>query len=55
MGEAGSGQLAKMVNQICIAGLIQSLAEGIKFGQEAKLDMEKVLNVAMCHTCITHT
>ena len=45
IGEAGSGQLAKMVNQICIAGLIQSLAEGIKFGQEAKLDMEKVLNV----------
>jgi 3-hydroxyisobutyrate dehydrogenase-like beta-hydroxyacid dehydrogenase len=45
IGEAGTGQLAKMVNQICIAGLIQSLAEGIKFGQEAKLDMEKVLNV----------
>ena len=45
IGPSGSGQIAKMVNQICIAGLIQSLAEGIKFGQEAKLDMEKVLNV----------
>jgi 3-hydroxyisobutyrate dehydrogenase and related beta-hydroxyacid dehydrogenases len=45
LGEAGSGQLAKMVNQICIAGLVQGLSEGIAFGQAAGLDMLKVLNV----------
>ena len=45
MGESGAGQLAKMVNQICIAGLIQGLAEGIAFGQKAGLDMEQVLEV----------
>ena len=44
MGETGSGQLAKMVNQICIAGLVQGLSEAIAFGQIAGLDMEKVLN-----------
>jgi 3-hydroxyisobutyrate dehydrogenase-like beta-hydroxyacid dehydrogenase len=43
MGEAGSGQLTKMVNQICVAGLIQALAEGINFGQKAGLDMNKVM------------
>ena len=43
MGEIGSGQLTKMVNQICVAGLIQALAEGMHFGQQAGLDMEKVM------------
>jgi 3-hydroxyisobutyrate dehydrogenase-like beta-hydroxyacid dehydrogenase len=44
MGETGSGQLAKMVNQICIAGLVQGLSEAIAFGQIAGLDMDKVLH-----------
>ena len=45
IGEVGSGQLAKMVNQICIAGLVQGLSEGINFGVNANLDMKKVLDV----------
>tara|TARA_A100001011_G_C14290519_1_gene835966 strand:- start:41 stop:973 length:933 start_codon:yes stop_codon:yes gene_type:complete len=45
IGKSGSGQLAKMVNQICIAGLIQGLAEGINFGKMAGLDMSKVVDV----------
>lgn len=45
LGDSGAGQLAKMVNQICIAGLVQALSEGIAFGQAAGLDMNKVLNV----------
>ena len=45
LGESGAGQLAKMVNQICIAGLVQGLAEAIAFGQRAGLDMAKVLEV----------
>ena len=45
VGSAGAGQLAKMVNQICIAGLVQGLAEGIAFGQKAGLDMKQVLDV----------
>jgi len=45
VGEAGAGQLAKMVNQICIAGLVQGLSEGIAFGQAAGLDMKLVLDV----------
>ena len=45
LGEAGSGQLAKMVNQIAIAGLVQGLAEAIAFGQKAGLDMKSVLGV----------
>ena len=45
MGPAGAGQLTKMVNQLCIAGLVQGLAEGINFGQRAGLDMEKVIAV----------
>ncbi len=45
LGPAGSGQLAKMVNQICIAGLVQGLSEGIAFGERAGLDMTKVLGV----------
>jgi len=45
LGSAGSGQLAKMVNQICIAGLVQGLSEGIAFGQAAGLDMTQVLEV----------
>jgi len=45
IGDVGSGQLAKMVNQICIAGLVQGLSEGINFGKNADLDMKKVLNV----------
>ena len=44
MGEVGAGQLAKMVNQICIAGLVQGLSEAIAFGQKAGLDMPAVLN-----------
>lgn len=43
MGEVGSGQLTKMVNQICVAGLIQALAEGINFGQKAGLNVNKVM------------
>ncbi len=45
MGPAGSGQLTKMVNQICIAGLVQGLAEGIHFAQNAGLDVAKVIDV----------
>ncbi len=45
LGAAGSGQLAKMVNQICIAGLVQGLAEALAFGQRAGLDMPQVLDV----------
>jgi 3-hydroxyisobutyrate dehydrogenase len=45
MGESGAGQLTKMVNQICIAGLVQGLAEAIAFGQKAGLDMNQVLDV----------
>jgi 3-hydroxyisobutyrate dehydrogenase len=45
LGEAGSGQLAKMVNQICIAGLVQGLSEGINFGMKAGLNMEDVIEV----------
>ncbi len=45
MGPVGSGQLTKMVNQICIAGLVQGLSEGIDFGQRCGLDMEQVLDV----------
>ena len=45
MGDSGSGQITKMVNQICIAGLVQGLAEGMNFGSRAGLDMEKVLDV----------
>jgi len=45
IGEAGAGQLAKMVNQICIAGLVQGLSEAIAFGQHAGLDMKLVLDV----------
>ena len=43
IGPAGSGQLAKMVNQICIAGVVQGLAEGIHFAKRAELDVEKVI------------
>ena len=45
VGSVGAGQLAKMVNQICIAGLVQGLSEGIAFGQAAGLDMKQVLDV----------
>ncbi len=45
IGASGSGQLAKMVNQICIAGLLQGLAEGVNFGQRSGLDMKLVLEV----------
>ncbi len=45
MGPSGAGQLTKMVNQICIAGLLQGLAEGMNFGLRAGLDMEKVIGV----------
>jgi len=43
IGSAGAGQLAKMVNQICIAGVLQGLAEGLHFAKHANLDIEKVI------------
>jgi 3-hydroxyisobutyrate dehydrogenase len=43
LGSPGSGQLAKMVNQICIAGTVQGLAEGLHFAQQAGLDIEKLI------------
>ena len=43
LGASGSGQLAKMVNQICIAGVVQGLAEGLNFAQKAGLDVEKLI------------
>ncbi|WP_281412903.1 NAD(P)-dependent oxidoreductase [Rhizobium sp. BK312] len=45
MGSVGAGQLTKMINQICIAGIVQGLAEGIHFGKQAGLDIEKVVEV----------
>jgi len=45
MGDSGAGQLTKMVNQICIAGLVQGLSEAIAFGQKAGLDLNQVLDV----------
>jgi len=45
LGESGAGQLTKMVNQICIAGLVQALSEGIAFAEKAGLDAEQVLEV----------
>ncbi len=45
MGDAGAGQLTKMVNQICIAGLVQGLSEALNFAQAAGLDGERVLDV----------
>jgi 3-hydroxyisobutyrate dehydrogenase and related beta-hydroxyacid dehydrogenases len=45
LGKAGSGQLAKMVNQICIGGLVQALSEAINFGMNAGLKMEDVIEV----------
>ena len=45
MGDSGAGQLTKMVNQICIAGLVQGLSEAIAFGQKAGLDVNQVLSV----------
>ncbi len=45
VGQSGAGQLAKMVNQVCIAGLIQGLSEGIAFGLKSGLDMKLVLEV----------
>ena len=44
IGGPGSGQLTKMVNQICIAGLVQGLSEGVNFGMKAGLEMEKVID-----------
>jgi 3-hydroxyisobutyrate dehydrogenase len=43
LGASGSGQLAKMVNQICIAGVVQGLAEALHFAQQAELDVEKLI------------
>ena len=45
VGESGAGQLAKMVNQICIAGVVQGLSEAVAFGQKSGLDMKLVLDV----------
>ena len=45
MGESGAGQITKMVNQICIAGLVQALAEGLNFAQRAGLNGEQVVDV----------
>ena len=44
MGQSGSGQLAKMVNQICIAGLLQGLSEGLLFAESEKIDMKSLLS-----------
>ena len=43
MGPSGAGQLTKMVNQICIAGVLQGLAEGLHFAEQAGLDIESVV------------
>ncbi len=43
VGEAGAGQQTKMVNQICIAGVLQGVAEGLRFAQKSGLDLDKVL------------
>jgi 3-hydroxyisobutyrate dehydrogenase len=51
LGPAGSGQLAKMVNQICIVGLVQGLSEGIRFGQNAGLNMEDVIEGNIKRRC----
>ena len=45
MGDAGAGQLTKMVNQICIAGLVQGLSEGLYFAEKAGLDQNRVIDV----------
>jgi 3-hydroxyisobutyrate dehydrogenase-like beta-hydroxyacid dehydrogenase len=45
IGGPGAGQLTKMVNQICIAGLVQGLAEGLAFAKKSGLDVEKVISV----------
>ena len=45
IGNSGSGQLTKMINQICIAGLVQALSEALEFGKKSNLDMDKVLKV----------
>ena len=45
MGPIGSGQLTKMVNQICIAGLLQGLSEGVNFAIHSGLDIDQVINV----------
>lgn len=45
MGPAGAGQLSKMVNQICVAGVVQGLAEGLHFAREAGLDIERLVEV----------
>ena len=45
MGSAGTGQLTKMVNQICLAGAVQGLAEGVHFAKKAGLDVERVIGV----------
>jgi len=45
LGDSGAGQLAKMVNQICVGGVLQSLAEALAFGQKAGLDMQQVIGV----------
>jgi 3-hydroxyisobutyrate dehydrogenase-like beta-hydroxyacid dehydrogenase len=45
MGPTGAGQLTKMVNQICIAGVVEGIAEGIHFAKRAGLDIEKVIGV----------
>lgn len=45
MGDSGNGQLTKMVNQVCIAGVLQGLSEGMHFAKKAKLDVESVVDV----------
>ncbi|SPH17802.1 2-(hydroxymethyl)glutarate dehydrogenase [Defluviimonas aquaemixtae] len=45
LGDTGAGQLAKMVNQICIAGLVQGLSEGLHFAEKAGLDIEELVEV----------
>lgn len=45
LGDSGAGQLTKMVNQICIAGLVQGLSEGLHFAEKAGLDIREVVDV----------
>ena len=49
VGPNGHGQLTKMINQICIAGLLQGLSEALSFGNQKNLDMNKVLDLSLIH------
>ena len=49
IGPSGSGQLTKMMNQMCIAGVVQGLSEAINFGINAGLDIDKVMELSLIH------